>query len=105
PGAEQPVPDVDESRRPHQLSQVARPGEPAHACREIRVGSSTRKKLADQRHALVEPDSIERCEYPLRLCDLEHTQATSGTQDAPQLRQRAVEILDVADTEADRRRV
>src|SRR5205823_7681743 len=86
-----------------QRRQFLRPGEPADAGGEIRVRRAPREDLAEQRHDAVEPQAIERGEQTARPRDLQDSEPSTLTEDAPQLAQRPVQVLDVPHAEADGR--
>ncbi len=73
----------------------------AGTCRRRRPGSS----LPEQRHDPVEPEREERPQRAARARDLEDREPAAGPQHAAQLAQPELEVGDVADAEADRRRV
>ena len=103
--AEAAVGDVAEAVPSHQLGQLVRAGEAADARRQVRVGLAARQDLAGERDQDVEPELVEELQRPLRLRDLEDADAAARLQHAPQLGEPALEVGDVADAEADGRRV
>ena len=102
PAAEAAIGDVAEAVAAHQLGQLVRAGEAAHARREIGVGLATWKDLARERDQHVEPELVEELQRPARPRDLEDADAPARLEHPPQLVEPALEVGDVADAEADR---
>src|SRR5204863_1581145 len=90
-----------EARGRDQPRQLLGAGKASHACREIGVGGSTRYKLAEQRHHYVEPEAVEGGEEAARPGDLENREPSTVAEHTAQLAHGALEVLDVADAEAD----
>ena len=88
------------------LGEPARIGEAAHRLRQIAVGVAVAGERAEQRHEPVEPEREEgRERRSLRLGDLEDHEPPARLQYPRQLAQAAVEVGEVANSEADGYRV
>ena len=94
-----------EARALEQRRELLGRREPRDRGRQVRVGGAARQQPAEQRHDPVEPEREERPEDPARPRDLEDREPPAGPQHAAELAQRELEIGDVPDAEADRRRV
>ena len=106
PAGERAVLDVVEPGRPQQPGQRLRVREAADAGGQVRVRLAALQHLAEQRHDPVEPEPVERRERPGRLRDLEDRRRDRrATSTRRELREPALEVGDVADAEADGRRL
>ena len=105
PGGEGAVAHLAEAARLEALREAARRGKAAHARGQVGVRRTAGENLAEERDDAVEPDAVERREPPGRRRDLEDPEPPALPQHAAELAQAGVEILDVSDAEADRRRV
>ena len=101
PACERAVPDVGEAGAVHQLGEIVRPGKPADARRQVRVGGAALEQLAEQWNNTVEPDSVERRKRSARPGDLEDRDAPVCSEHAAQLGQRPLQVGHVADAERD----
>src|SRR5438034_7313215 len=99
---EEPHAHITEARRLDHLSKFRRTRKTADAGRQIRVRGATWKQLAQQRHDSVEPQSIEGRKQSARTGDLEDPDPATGRENAPKLRQRTLQIVDVPHAETDR---
>ena len=88
-----------------QVGELLRPWEAAHASRQVRVRVATGQDAAEQGDDAVEPEAVERREPAARGRDLENPEPAAGAEHPAQLLDRRLEVLDVADTEADDRRL
>src|SRR5205085_2723753 len=79
--------------------------EATHARRQVRVGGSARQQPAERRDHLVEPHAVEGREHARRPGDLEDAKLTAGPEHPPKLAHACLEIVDVANAEADGDRV
>ena len=73
--------------------------------RQVGVGGAAGQQPPEQRDDPVEPEREERAQHAARPRDLEDREPAAGAEHAPELAQPALEVGDVADPEADRRRV
>src|SRR5262249_22785939 len=85
--------------------KLLRTGEALDARGKVRVRGAALQDRPEHRHDPVEPDAVERREHAARLRDLEYGDAAAGHEHPPKLAQAAVEVGDVADAEADGRRL
>ena len=105
PAREQPELDAGEAAAPERGGEILGAGEATDAGGQVGVGLPAREHLAGERHEHVEPEAEERAERAARARDLEHAEPAAGAEHAAQLAQTGLEVLDVADAEADGRRV
>src|SRR5581483_3455188 len=94
-------PHVAEPGTLERLRERFRLGEPAHARRQVRVRGAARERPSEEGDRAVEPEAVEGREPAARGRDLEHGQPSAWAEDAAQLSQGGVELLDVAHAEAD----
>ena len=96
---------VQQQRRAHadagplRLQQVAREQKDRHRA------ACLSGDLHDEQENRTCAQPVEGREHTLRTRDLEHGQASACIQDAPQLRERERQVLDVSDPESDGDRI
>src|SRR6185295_15994319 len=101
--AEQTPGDLVEAGLVEQLREAFRWRKPPYARGQVRVGRAAGEHLSGQGDDSVEPQAVERLEEPTRPRDLEDREAASRLENTPEFGEPALEIVEVADSEAHRR--
>src|SRR3954452_14054789 len=95
------VPDRAEAGLREQVGERVSSGEAANARGEGRVRGAAGQRLAEERHDAVEPHLVERRQRAARRRDLEDAEPARRLQNAPQLAEPGLEVVDVTHAEAD----
>src|SRR6478736_9562402 len=100
---EHEVADSAEARRVHPLREPVRRREALHGFRQVAIRASVPGERPEHRDEAVEPEREEgRQRRPLRMGDLQDHEAPTRAQDAGELAEPTVEVLQVAGPKADR---
>src|SRR5207247_10589123 len=103
--SEEPVADVAEAACLEEPREVLRTGEATDARGQVGVRLAARQEAAGERDQRVEPDAEEQTEDAARARDLEDRDLPARSQHPRELAEAALQIVEVAHSEPNRRRI